>query len=260
MMELEQEFNIKVRLLDYLGILHSIPATWRNMVKINDTDAEEGFTSNLDRICSSAKVNKTVYMELVQKSCLIPTSRWEIWLEELGEDISELDWLDIFPRIQLCTTSTRLRSLGYRFLIRDVLTNTRLFHMGKVDTTLCYLCKKETETISHLYWHCTVTRRLWERLKSLLLEKSEIKVALDPLVLILGATRKDPSEGPPQLISLLSLIVKNYIHSCKCKNTFPIEEGLINRINYIYKIERSIAEKRGMAATLNHHRKWKWME
>jgi len=257
-LDISQEYGLSVKMLDYLGILSSVPAIWRRIIKDNNV-IEEEFISNIDRLCSTTKINRTVYMELVQRSCVIPTGRWEKWLEELGEDISELDWLDIFPRIHLCTTSTRLRSLGYRFLIRDVLTNNRLYHMGKVDTTNCYLCNSELETISHLYWHCTITKRLWERLKIFLLEKAKINVVLDPLVLLLGASRKDPSEGPAQIINLLSLIVKNFIHSCKCRNIFPTEDALIDRINYIHNIERTIAEKHGASASINHHRKWNWM-
>jgi len=262
-LELEQEFDIKINLLDYLGILNSIPVTWRRILKLDHYNGNnmngDTYTSNIDKLLSCKQVNKSVYMELVSKKCCIPTKRWENWLEELGEDISELDWLDIFPRINKCTTSTRLRSLGYRFLIRDVLTNTRLTRMGKALNEFCYLCKTEVESISHLYWHCAVTKRLWERLKLFLLEKANINLTLDPLELLLGASRENPDESPPELILLLSIVVKNFIHSCKCRNTRPTEEGLLCRIKSTQKIEYTIAKKNGAAALRNHQRKWYWM-
>jgi len=257
--ELAKDHNVRIKLLDYLGILSSIPVGWRRLIKNECRDIKETHQHNITKLCSYSKGNKPVYMELVQKTCEIPTSRWEKWTEELGEDISEVDWLDTFPRIQRCTTSTRLRSLGYRFIIRDVLTNTRLIHMGKVDTVLCYLCKSESETITHLYWDCYVTKRLWERLKSIILEKTKTHIRLDPVELILGISRRSPDTGIADIINLLCIIVKNFIHSCKCRNVFPTEKGLICRIKGIEQIERAIAEKRGISAYRNHCRKWHCM-
>jgi len=256
--DIEQEFGLKILLLDYLGILNSIPASWRRLIKNNIEFVlmENTGVTTIDRICKLDKVNKTIYKELVEKISKEPTDRWLKWNDELGEEVSELDWLDSFPRIHKCTTSTRLRSLGYRFLIRDVLTNTRLIHMGKVDTVLCFLCNTEVETISHLYWNCPTTRRLWERLKLFTFETMDILLELDPMVLLLGITRIRSDEGPPDIIYLLALIVKSYIHSCKCKKLFPTEAGLISKIKYIRNIEQSIAEKNGIRSELNHRRKW----
>ena len=106
------------------------------------------------------KVNKEVYTELVCRKCEIPSSRWEGWLEELKIDLNELDWLDCLPRIASYTMSTKLRPLGYRFNIRDVLINTKLIHIHMGKSTLCYLCNKEMETITDLYWECMHTKRL----------------------------------------------------------------------------------------------------
>jgi len=257
-LEIEQEFGLKIILLDYLGILNSIPLNWRKLIKSNVEKyiIDDSYVANIDRLCKLDKVNKTIYKELVEKISKEPTDRWLKWMEELGEDVSELDWLDSFPRIHKCTTSTRLRSLGYRFLIRDVLTNTRLIHMGKAETVNCYLCNTEPETITHLYWNCQSTRRLWERLKLFILETMDILLELDPLVLLLGITRTRSDEGPPDIIYLLALIVKSYIHYCKCKKIFPTEIGLISKIKYIKNIELSIAVKNGLRAELNHRRKW----
>jgi len=259
--DLEREYGVRVSLLDYLGVLNSIPYAWRRLIKnqVLNLDIDNKHISNIDRLINQEKVNKTIYSDLVNEIGIEPTDRWLKWLEELNENVSELDWLDSFPRIHNCTTSTRLRSLGYRFLIRDVLTNNRLVHMGKVDSIECYLCTTEIETITHLYWGCRKTRRLWERLKEFLFDKTGLLLEMDPVVLLLGISRKNQDEGPPELIYLLSLIVKSYIHSCKCKNIVPNEEGLIYRILNVKKLEYTIAIKKGTAAELSHARKWHWM-
>jgi len=131
--------------------------------------------------------------------------------------------------------------------------------MGKGDTVLCYLCKSQSETIIHLYWDCYVTKRFWERLKSIILEKTKTHIRLDPVELILGISRRNPDTGIADIVNLLCIIVKNFIHSCKCRNVFPTEKGLICRIKGIEQIERAIAEKRGISAYRNHCRKWHCM-
>jgi hypothetical protein len=63
------------------------------------------------------KVNKEVYGELIEIKCTLPSERLEKWLLEFNWDLPEVDWLDSMPRLNRCTTSTRLKAFGYRFAI-----------------------------------------------------------------------------------------------------------------------------------------------
>ena len=78
--------------------------------------------------------------------------------------------------------------------------------MGKVDTNMCYICKKDIETIEHLYWVCPSNRRLWERLKHYIYQKLGVKSALGQLELLFGISEQAPEEGPAEIIILLSLV------------------------------------------------------
>ena len=132
--------------------------------------------------------------------------------------------------------------------------------MGKTDTVLCYLCKTDTKSIHHLYWECPINKRLWERLKLFIFENTGLNIALDPLLFLMGIDRARPKENPLELFILLSLIVKNYIHSSKCNNKLPTQAGLVQSINSLKGIALSIATKKGKRALNNHLRKWLWME
>jgi len=258
--EICKEFDIKINFLEYMGILMAIPKTWRHEIKmavLNDQETMD-FLYNVEKIRAMIKVNKEIYGELTQAKCSIPSNRWDSWLQEFNWDISEVDWLDSIPRIYRCTSSTRLRTLGYRFIIRDVLTNTRLLHMGKVESNLCYICSKSIESIKHLYWDCPNNKRLWERLKSYILEKTKLVIDLNPMELLLGIKADSQDQGPLDIINLLALATKSYIHSSKCKGKIPHEEGLILKFNYIRNIEWAIANKNGPFALRNHLRKWRW--
>ena len=196
--EIEAKFGFTPKLLDYLGILSSIPKQWRTIV-CNQSEPYVKWEEapNIDRLCELDKVSKAVYSDLAYTAGEPPSERWFKWLTELNIEMSEFDWLDSIARIPKCTTSTRLQSLGYRFMIRDVLTNNRLIHMGKSDTNLCYICKTEVENISHLYWKCPNNKRLWERLKIYIKDKLGIKTELGPLELLMGILENSSDEGPP---------------------------------------------------------------
>ena len=255
--EIKSEYGLLPKLLEYLGVLNAIDIKWRRQIKSTEPlNLEDTYVYNIDKICNMKKVNKEVYRELCEHKCEPPTGRWHKWITELNLELNELDWLDCFPLLYNCTTSTKLRSLGYRFLIRDVLTNNRLFHMGKVDTILCYICKLEVETIPHLYWDCPNNKRLWERLKLYIMEKYNWELILDPTEMLMGVTTADHTISMPDVFNLLCLVTKNYIHSCKCNDKVPHENGLLNCIKQIKYIEYAIAQKRGLNAIRAHARKW----
>ena len=226
--EINIQYGIQPKLLEYLGILNAIDIKWRRQIKTKQlVNIVDTYNSNIDKICKMDKVAKEVYKELCQVKCEIPTRRWHKWVTDLNLELNELDWLDCFPLLYNCTTATKLRSLGYRFLIRDVLTNNRLFHMGKVETTLCYICKLEIETIHHLYWECPNNKRLWERLKYYIEEKFTWKVLVDPIEMLMGISTLDHTQPMPEVFNLLCLITKKYIHSSKC-NLDPEEPDLLD--------------------------------
>ena len=256
--EIAEEYYINLGLLEYLGILNAVPVQWRRLIKeYNDEiPREDEGTSNIDNICKMVKVNKETYQKLTQVKCEMPTNKWHGWVTDLNLSLNELDWLDCLPLIHKCTTSTKLRSLGYRFMLRDVLTNNRLIHMGKSETVMCYLCNAATETIAHLYWECLHNRRLWERLKLFLIDNFDWEVNVDPTEMLMGVSNTDTTISMPLLYNLLCLITKRYIHSCKCKGTIPHENGLIQNFRYIRRIEFNIAQKRGANAIKNDARKW----
>ena len=254
--ELENALGFKPKLLDYLGILNSINKDWRRRIKEVEIIESDTPTHNIDKLCAVEKVNKVIYYELTQRKCEPPTGRWHKWITDLDLDLNELDWLDSLPTLHMCTTSTRLRSLGYRFMLRDVLTNNRLVHMGKVNSDLCYICNKEVETILHLYWQCPTTKRLWERLKIYILEILGIVVPLHPIEMLLNISETNHDQSISEVLQILYLITRNFIHSNKCNDKIPTWDGLITNIIQVSKMERQIASNRGENSEKNCARKW----
>ena len=77
----------------------------------------------------------------------------------------------------------------------------------------------------------------------------------------MGISAEKPEEGPPKILILISLVVQNYIHRCKCKGKIPNDKGLIKNIeSIIKKMELGIATQNGENTVKSHSHKWVWMK
>ena len=63
-----------------------------------------------------------------------------------------------------CTKSSKLRVFNFKFLHRCLSTNDFLYKTGLSDKEKCTFCKRETETLFHLFWNCESTQLLWNNL------------------------------------------------------------------------------------------------
>ena len=104
----------------------------------------------------------------MKAACVPPVERLNKWGEELRVDLDTDEWLDNYNTIGNFTAITQLKSFSYRFQVRDVMTNNRLFKVKLSDSEMCYLCNQTIDNKSHLYWECKINKRLWERLKEVL--------------------------------------------------------------------------------------------
>lgn len=46
--------------------------------------------------------------------------------------------------------------------INIVFTNELLFRLKMIESPLCTFCKREIESIEHLFFYCNVTKTFWE--------------------------------------------------------------------------------------------------
>ena len=87
---------------------------------------------------------KTVYQMLVKCKFSKPTSQKFF--------TTKFVWASIEPKI---------RMLQYKILNNVLYLNQRLSDMNIVGSSLCSQCKKEPETISHLFLNSTFSQKLW---------------------------------------------------------------------------------------------------
>ena len=102
---------------------------------------------------------KQVYRALVKPLINPPTAQKS--LEQcLGK--SEIDWEEVYLTPLQITIELQLRVFQYKVLDNVLYLNDKLFNMGYAESPLCSLCKRENETVSHLFCNCTFTQQLWK--------------------------------------------------------------------------------------------------
>ena len=83
--EINSEYGIQPKLLEYLGILNAIDIKWRSQIKSAELlNFEDTYVYNIDKICNMEKVTKEVYNDLCQVKCEPPTGCWHKWVTDFN--------------------------------------------------------------------------------------------------------------------------------------------------------------------------------
>ena len=141
-------------------------------------------------------------------------------------------WDQIFE-IAHSSIDVKTRDFQFRFL-HDILCNNYWLEKWKItDDSSCTFCKRNVENIGHLFWHCNIVKHFWNRFNQTFSDKVD-GLPLTMIMVFLGTSNK--------LICTLIFVAKRYIYECRMKEQIPFFPMLVNKINYVQKIEFQIAK------------------
>ena len=98
---------------------------------------------------------------------------------------NDIDWATVYLLPQKTTIESRMHIFQYKILNNILYLNNRLYKFGYVQSLLCSLCNSETETMIHLFCHCSKTLQLWSSLSNWYKEFLAL-LTLEPSTAILG--------------------------------------------------------------------------
>ena len=263
--ELERKYDMKIPFTEYAGIIQAIPRSWKEVLK-NRKDEEWDYLEDyklIDALDDNPHPYKKLYNTFKREKFEPPTRVTARWNLNLGTEHELVGYLTELEKSRTCTINNKLRSFNYNFFMRNIPYEQRLHKMKIKSSDKCVRCPNEEESILHLYWTCPMTYRLWERLKEILLSHTNIDLDLNPGSCLLGLDRtRYANRDKNTLISILCLLTKHYIHTCKCNDTAPCIRGLQWKILNTYRIEKNLAH---YSNTLNMvNTKWgelaNWLE
>ena len=144
------------------------------------------------------------------------------------------------------TKSTTLQYFQFKITHGFYPTNAYL-KKGKIqETNLCENCEIE-DTLEHYFVTCRTTQTLWEQMKNLINPIS----CLSNTQILFGVLKTNKLS---LTVSWANLILKYYIHSCKCNNRLLSFAALIEYLKYQILIEKESGK------TYKNHLSftWKW--
>ena len=208
---------MKGNYLHYFGLIASLPKHWKGCINENQgdwqtlkTDTDPSLTSQL---LNTAKPAKYLYSLLINNRNDQPFDRADKWAIDIEEEVLDFEWYDVLYESYLCTKSIELRSFIYRFAMRDLYPNSRLYKMKLVDDPHCPKCKTGEETIIHMFWTCDTVKNLWKQTIDWLNEEFDINIKLQPKTLLLHYIECDITFLPA--LTMIFTLVKRTIYQNK---------------------------------------------
>ena len=238
----------------WMQIINSIPEEWKKIIK-KDKGRSRGFCELNPHITFKAcsytidkLTSQTVYKIFISRLMKEPTSQKHI-LKILQKD--SLPWKDIYNLPRIVTIDTYTRIFQYKCLNGILYLNNSLYKMKLSDTPLCPYCQEAKETISHLFYECRETKKLWNNIKLIL----KNVLHLPPISLqsaVIGFL--DISKDDFKLANTVLLSFKLTLYTNRYKKKIDTKE-IINNLSKRENIERSISFEDTRKKKL-HTKKW----
>ena len=161
------------------------------------------------------------------------------WGSKLNVYFSRDDWKMFYLIPFNCTMDTKLRWFQYRILNRILTTNSFMCKIGQRIDDICTFCKKEAETIEHLFVECKVVKNIWSKLQNWIRIELGIPVVLSKTHILFGIDLKKCNSA----INLIILLTKFYIYRIRCQGSTLSFLSLQREIESYYKLEKYILLK-----------------
>ncbi len=236
----------RLNILDYFGLLRSIPNKWRNIISNSKRKLIDGKENELlDIITKTTTVCKCVYTKFITL-LQYKNKALDKWNTVLQQTLSEDDWIAHNTIVYQVTKNTKLQSFQFKIMQRILCTN-RVLKMCKIKTEdRCSFCKVQPETITHLLWECPLVQSLWQELTEWLSPNIKLTNYLNVKDILLGK----PNQYE-KLPNILILRTKYYVYCRKCCDQKLCLSGLKEGLKNEYKLEKCIAMRNGSMEQFN---------
>ena len=152
-------------------------------------DSQCGIEANGKFIPINSVTAKSVYNFRISHKFSPPTSKKLLSTKFNIED--QKTWSSVYLLPASATLETKIRMFQYKILNNILYLNQRLYHMKLVASPLCSLCKREVETISHLFLRCEFSTRLCAEIQKWSCRKITLP-QLSEKIVYLGWFSNDP--------------------------------------------------------------------
>ena len=206
---IEDQKGIKIPFTVYFGIRRSIPREWKNYMMNYEKTFNLEMPKNLEWLTKDKKGGQNlrkIWQMNRNKDIPIGQSKW---IEELVLD-NETNWKLLYTMADKCKINIRSKYFHYQVLHRTIVTNRKLLQFNMRIDELCDNCG-EIESITHLLYNCTTTKRIWASTLDWLTPLIREEIYHDKTSILIGNTKNTI------LVNYIFIIVKHEIYKFKWK-------------------------------------------
>uniref|UniRef100_A0A3P9LB20 Reverse transcriptase domain-containing protein n=1 Tax=Oryzias latipes TaxID=8090 RepID=A0A3P9LB20_ORYLA len=244
-----EEFNLKYNLAvppkEYAIVFDAVTNEICELFKNTALDANIPFISLSDttigKSClSCARKNNKIIRALFQQNVISVPSAVFYW----RKFIPDLPWKNVWTLHQKLLINNKMRDVSYKLLHRIYPTNQYMIRYKKTIDPNCAFCKEHPETISHLFWNCNITKKLWKDCARFINYKLDSQYQMKFEHIIFGLHERNIRSNVKLAINLTIIFGKFHIHKSKFSSSqlfFPL---IIKELeSYLHTISNSLNKK-----------------
>ena len=118
----------------------------------------------------------------------------------------------MYQSVYNSTIETKLKSFQIKLNLRAILTNVALHGFCISDTNKCSFCKKEPETLLHLFFKCRIIQVIWNDVMDWISSKLRIPLDFQPSEILFGV---EGENNQAKLINCVLLCIRFYIYKSR---------------------------------------------
>ena len=204
--------NYSLSVMEYNMLIASIPVEWKEFFcKLTLTDFMPVYPSNYDLYKDSKSLSRLVYKALSGDVLLLHNKAMK-WNQVTGTTWGAIEFAQCLWNIRKYSNYTKMRDFQYRFLQRAIVTNKMLKKWGIVESDICFQCKKQVETLEHIFIECTVAKMLWEDYRLYAEKELGKQVEVKPSNIVTN----DFCKPRTHVANTIGLYIKQYLYKQRC--------------------------------------------
>ena len=151
----------------------------------------------------------------------------------------DINWSISFKKIQRIR-EIKLKWFQIRLVHRILATNVVLMHMGVNNDFDCSFCKKERDSINHIFWRCNCVRPFWELFQTAVNDRciNAISLTINENIVLFGHDSNFKSDDTFDMILLLA---KFFIYKCKIQKNIPQFHLFKRYLKNAFDVQKHIA-------------------
>ena len=234
--ELQAKYIEKTNFQEWTGLRHSIPLNLRNAnYKPDPIVLNPSFKTDSGLFDVTKKKSKDYYSLFVRKKARFPNHAQKL----KGEfNLSDEALKKAFCLPHSVAFEPYVQAFQFKVLNSILYTNSKLHKIGYISDNLCSFCKRESETIQHLFYNCSYSITFWKDFELYYLSLTKQQIHLELRDILIGVLTP---ECP--LLNYLLLIGKIYLWGCRRNNELPNIGGYKFKVSLKYDTEKFICTK-----------------